>query len=38
MADQLSTVSKRRLREGLGQLSEQYMAAIERAICVQLDL
>jgi mRNA interferase MazF len=38
MADQLSTISKRRLRERLGQLSQDDMAAIERAICVQLDL
>jgi mRNA interferase MazF len=38
MADQLSTISKRRLRECIGRLSSSDMAAIERAICVQLDL
>jgi mRNA interferase MazF len=38
MADQLSTISKLRLRERLGRLSRQDMAAVERAICVQLDL
>jgi mRNA-degrading endonuclease toxin of MazEF toxin-antitoxin module len=38
MADQLSTISKLRLRERLGHLSGQDMAAVERAICVQLNL
>jgi mRNA interferase MazF len=38
MGDQLSTISKLRLRERLGRLSRQDMAAVERAICVQLDL
>lgn len=38
MADQLSTVSKPRLRERLGHLSRADMAAVEQAICVQLDL
>lgn len=38
MADQLSTISKLRLRERLGRLNRQDMAAVERAICVQLDL
>ena len=38
MADQLSTISKRRLRERLGRLSREDMTAVERAICVQLDL
>lgn len=38
MADQLSTIGKLRLRERLGRLSRQDMAAVERAICVQLDL
>jgi mRNA interferase MazF len=38
MADQLSTVSKRRLGERLGRLSRHDMAEVERAICVQLDL
>jgi mRNA-degrading endonuclease toxin of MazEF toxin-antitoxin module len=38
MADQLSTISKLRLRERLGHLSWQEMAAVERAICMQLDL
>ena len=38
MADQLSTVSKLRLRERLGRLSPQDLMAVERAICVQLAL
>jgi mRNA interferase MazF len=38
MADQLSTISKLRLRESLGRLSREDMAAVERAICVQLGL
>jgi mRNA interferase MazF len=36
MADQLSTISKLRLRERIGRLSQEDMAAIERAICLQL--
>ena len=38
MADQLNTVSKLRLRERMGSLTRPDMEAIERAICVQLDL
>lgn len=38
MADQLSTISKLRLRTSLGRLNQQDMAAIERAICLQLGL
>jgi len=38
MADQLSTVSKLRLREKIGGLSREDMAAIERAVCLQLAL
>ncbi len=38
MADQLSTISKHRLRELLGRLNRDDMAAVERAICVQLGL
>jgi mRNA interferase MazF len=38
MADQLSTVSKLRLREKIGRLSREDIAAIERAICLQLAL
>jgi mRNA interferase MazF len=38
MADQLSTISKLRLRDRLGSLSRSDMDAVERAICVQLDL
>lgn len=38
MADQMSTVSKERLRERLGRLERDDMAAVERAICLQLDL
>ncbi len=38
MADQLTTVSKSRLRSREGRISDQDMAAVERAICTQLDL
>ena len=38
MADQLSTVSKLRLRERVGRLTGDDVAAVERAICVQLAL
>ncbi|HEU0157652.1 MAG TPA: type II toxin-antitoxin system PemK/MazF family toxin [Stellaceae bacterium] len=38
MADQLSTVSKLRLRNRAGRLSPPDMAAVEQAICVQLGL
>jgi mRNA interferase MazF len=36
MAAQLSTISKLRLRDRIGRLSKEDMAAIERAICLQL--
>lgn len=38
MANQLSTVSKLRLRERLGRLDRSDMMAVERAICLQLGL
>jgi mRNA interferase MazF len=38
MADQLSTISKRHLRERVGSLSPADVAAEERAICLQLGL
>jgi mRNA interferase MazF len=38
LADQLTTVSKLRLRNIAGQLSQADMAQVERAIKVQLDL
>src|SRR5207302_10645266 len=38
MADQLSTISKLRLRERIGRIGREDMLAIERAICTQLDL
>jgi mRNA interferase MazF len=38
IADQLSTISKLRLRERMGRLSPLDMIAIERAICLQLEL
>ena len=38
MADQLSTISKLRLRERVGRLNQEDIAAVERAICVQLGL
>jgi len=38
MADQLSTISKLRLRERVGSLSPADIAAVERAICLQLGI
>ena len=38
MADQLSTISKIRLRNRLGRLNGSDMQGVERAICVQLGL
>ena len=38
MADQLSTISKLRLRERIGRLDLDDMVAVERAIFVQLGL
>jgi mRNA interferase MazF len=38
MADQLTTVSKPRLENRLGRLSESDLKAVEQAIKVQLDL
>lgn len=38
MADQLSTISKQRLRNRGGRLSPDDMMAVERAICLQLGL
>ena len=38
MADQLSMISKQRLRERIGSITAADMAAVERAICVQLGL
>ena len=38
MADQLCTISKVRLREKIARLSHADMAAVERAICLQLGL
>jgi mRNA interferase MazF len=38
MADQLSTISKARLRDRIGRLSAEDVTAVERAICVQLGL
>jgi mRNA interferase MazF len=38
MADQLSTISKLRLRERIGRLSREDMGAVERAIYLQLGL
>lgn len=38
MADQLGTASKLRLRESLGRLDREDMAAVERAIRLQLGL
>ena len=38
MADQISTNSKLRLRTSMGRLSSGDMAAVERAMCLQLGL
>jgi mRNA interferase MazF len=38
MADQIATASKRRFQEKMGQISGGDLAAVERAIRVQLDL
>ena len=38
MADQLSTISKQRLRNRVGRLGPDDMIAVERAICLQLGL
>ena len=38
LADQIATVSKDRLKERLGQVSETDLKAVERAIRIQLDL
>ena len=38
MADQLSTVSKLRLRERIGRLMPDDVATVEHAICLQLGL
>ena len=38
MADQIATVSKQRLKERIGSVSREDMAAVERAIRVQLGL
>ena len=38
MADQIATVSKRRLQRRSGQLSKADLAAVERAIRIQLGL
>jgi mRNA interferase MazF len=38
MADQLSNVSKLRLKDRIGRLSREDISAIERAICLQLGL
>ena len=38
MADQLSTISKHRLRDRVARLNQADMAAVERAICLQLGL
>ena len=38
LANQLTTISKLRLRDRAGRLSPQDMVSVERAICVQLQL
>lgn len=38
MADQIATVSKRRLQRRVGRLSDSDIAAVERAIRIQLGL
>ncbi|SRR6266404_5813058 len=38
MTDQLSTISKLRLRQRIGNLNRADIAAVERAVCLQLGL
>ena len=38
MADQITTASKLRLLRRMGQLTSEDIAAVARALCVQLDL
>lgn len=38
MADQITTVAKERLKNRLGKISREQMTAVDRAICIQLDL
>ena len=38
MADQLTTVSKKRLSERLGRLSQEDIRSVERVVALQLDL
>ncbi len=38
MADQIMTVSKERLKNRLGVVAKEHMSAVDRAICIQLDL
>ena len=38
MADQIATVSKQRLKSKVGSVSREDMAAVERALRVQLGL
>ena len=38
MADQIMTVAKERLKSRMGKVSSDQMSAVDRAICIQLDL
>jgi mRNA interferase MazF len=38
MADQITTVAKRRLLRQLGSLSKDDLEAVTRAVCIQLNL
>jgi mRNA interferase MazF len=38
MADQLSTISKLRLKEKIGRLSGEDMTAVERVVCLQIGI
>ena len=38
MADQITTISKERIKNKFGKLSTEQMSTIDRAICIQLDL
>lgn len=38
MADQIMTVAKERLKNKLGKIQSDQMTAVDRAICIQLDL
>jgi mRNA-degrading endonuclease toxin of MazEF toxin-antitoxin module len=38
LADQITTISKQRMRRPLGTLSEENLEAVARVVCIQLNL